>query len=431
MREKCKWVPEPCLDRIEAIASTVEPASVATAVQQLAERNRMIHERACFNLNPAANVMNPRAEALLAVGLGSRLSLGYHGDKYEMGLEAAEEIEVIASEMAMRVFEARFAEIRVFSGAMANLYAFMALTKPGDTIIVPPASVGGHVTHHVPGAAGLYHLNIVEAPADAAGYTVDLAGLASLAREVQPSLITLGGSLNLYPHPVAEVAEIAHSVRAPLLVDAAHQCGLFAGGLWPNPLAQGADVMTMSTYKSLGGPAGGLLVTNRADIAERVDAIAFPGLTANFDVGRVAALAVCLADWVACGRSYAEAMVDTAVALREGLRAHGLPVFGTGGTSHQFALEAASWDGGHAMAKHLRRAGLLTSAIGLPVAAIPGAANGLRLGTPEITRWGVGVPECATLAGFIAEALNRDDPEALAPAVADFRSQFTEVHYVS
>ena len=105
--------------------------------------------------------MNPRAAALLASGLGSRPSLGYPGDKYEMGLE---EIKEIAAELCREVFNSTYAEIRVSSGATANLYGFMATYKAGDTIVVPPAFVGGHVTHQISGCAGLYELHILEAP---------------------------------------------------------------------------------------------------------------------------------------------------------------------------------------------------------------------------------------------------------------------------
>ena len=128
------------------------------------ESNRKIHEHEAINLNPATNVMNPLAEEVLAAGLGSRPSLGYPGEKYEMGLEAIEKIEVMAAQLACEVFNARYAEIRVASGAMANLYAFMATCQPGDSIIVPPASIGGHVTHNTDGAAGLYGLDIHPAP---------------------------------------------------------------------------------------------------------------------------------------------------------------------------------------------------------------------------------------------------------------------------
>src|SRR6056297_3761252 len=181
---KRDWVPEGCEARVQEIAGqTAKTGSNALRdrIEALAKENLHIHERECFNLNPATNVMNPRAEALLSAGLGSRPSLGYPGDKYEMGLEAIEEIEVIAAELAAEIFGARHAEIRVPSGAIANLYAFMATCRPGDTIIAPPASIGGHVTHHAPGCAGLYGLRILEAPVNRDGYTVDVAALGALA----------------------------------------------------------------------------------------------------------------------------------------------------------------------------------------------------------------------------------------------------------
>jgi glycine hydroxymethyltransferase len=429
------WVPAPSEDLVQTIAGPIADQDAATLiarVEALAEKNREIHERDCFNLNPAANVMNPRAEALLSSRLGSRPSLGYPGDKYEMGLEAIEEIEVIAAELAAEVFDARFAEIRVASGAMANLYAFMATCKPGDTIIAPPASIGGHVTHHAPGCAGLYGLRILPAPVAEDGYTVDTAALEFLARSERPRLITIGGSLNLDEHPVAELRAIADEVGATLLFDAAHQCGIIAGRAWKNPLTEGAHVMTMSTYKSLGGPAGGLIVTNDAGLAERLDAIAFPGMTANFDAAKSAALAVTMLDWRDFGRAYAAEMVAMARALAEAMIAEGLPVYRPERLthSHQFALEAAPFGGGQAASKHLRRAGFLASGIGLPLPEVPGDANGIRLGTPELVRWGMTQADAPRLARLIATALRSDTPETLAPEVAAWRANFDRVHFV-
>ena len=251
------WVPANCEERVQSIAamtSTAQCEDIAARMEELVRLNLEIHDNECFNLNPATNVMNPAAEAMLARGLGSRPSLGYPGDKYEMGLEAIEEIEVIAAELAAETFEATHAEIRCASGAMANLYGFMALARPGDAIIAPPGTIGGHVTHHAAGCAGLYGLVTHAAPVDADGYTIDLAGLASLARRVRPRIITVGGSLDLFPHPVREIRAVADEVGAAVLFDAAHQCGMIAGRTWPNPLAMGAHLMTMSTYKSLGRP---------------------------------------------------------------------------------------------------------------------------------------------------------------------------------
>ena len=378
--------------------------------------------------------MNPRAEAVLARGLGSRPSLGYPGDKYEMGLEAVEEIEVIAAELVCEIFNASHAEIRVGSGALANLYGFMALTRPGDAIIAPPAAIGGHVTHHAGGCAGLYGLTTHPAPVDADGYSVDLAALRDLALRVRPKLITIGGSLNLFPHPVAGVRAIADEVGAHVLFDAAHQCGIIAGGIWANPLDQGAHLMTMSTYKSLGGPAGGLIVTRDARVAERLETIAFPGMTANFDAAKSAALALTLLDWRDHGRAYAQAMVDLAQALARDLAALGLPVYAAdkGATqSHQFAIAAAGFGGGQAAAKTLRRAGFLTCGIGLPLPEVAGDMNGLRIGTPELVRRGVTPADAPALAELIAEGLRSNAPETVAPRTAALRARFQGMHYVT
>ncbi|MFB9149224.1 serine hydroxymethyltransferase [Roseovarius ramblicola] len=431
------WVPGPCEDLVQTIATRTAaevPNTIAARIDALAQENSRIHDAECFNLNPATNVMNPRAEALLASGLGSRPSLGYPGDKYETGLEAIEEIEVIAATLAAQVFGARYAEIRTPSGAIANLMGFMATCQPGDTIIAPPAAIGGHVTHHADGCAGLYGLRIVEAPVAADGYTVDVDALRALAHDTRPRLITLGASLNLSEHPVAETRAIADEVGAYLLFDAAHQCGIIAGGAWRNPLAEGAHLMTMSTYKSLGGPAGGLIVTNDAEIAQRLDAIAFPGLTANFDAAKSAALAITLCDWQEHGRAYAAQMIATAQALAEALEAEGLPVFKTGGVatrSHQFALEAAAFGGGQAAARHLRQAGFLACGIGLPAAPVAGDMNGLRIGTPEIVRRGVTPDHATVMARLIARALNSPEPAGLRPETTGWRQQFDGLHYVT
>lgn len=417
---------------------------VADRIGALIDRNREIHDRECINLNPASNVMNPRAEAALSAGLTTRASLGHAGAKYEMGLEAVEEIEVIAAELATRLFGCRYVELRVGSGALANLYAFMATCRPGDAIIVPPASIGGHVTHRSDGAAGLYGLDIHECPIDESRFTVDVDALARLAERVRPKLITIGTSLNLLPHPVEQIRAVADQVGASVLFDAAHACGMIAGGVWPNPLDQGADLMTMSTYKSLGGPAGGLLLTNRTDLAERVDAIAYPGLTANFDVGKTAALAITLLDWHEYGAAYATEMARCAAKLAEELRRLDVPVYavrayntaggntagdntaGVHTTSHQLAIDATTWGGGHHAALRLRDANLLTCAIGLPTI---GTMGGVRLGTPEAVRIGMTTADMPELAGLVARALTAD-PSSVAADVSAMRKRFTQLRFV-
>lgn len=430
------WLPDAVRDRVAASAAplgSLDALGVQALLADLVAENGRIHDETCLNLNPATNRMNPRAEAMLSAGLGSRASLGYPGEKYETGLEAIEQIEVLAAELAARVFHASFAEVRVGSGALANLYAFLACCEPGDTIVAPPPSIAGHVTHHGAGAAGLYRLRTVPAPIDPGAYTVDLTALAALAREVRPRMITVGGSLNLTHHPVAAIREIADEVGAVVLFDAAHLGGVIAGGAWPNPLDEGAHLMSMSTYKSLGGPPGGLLLGTDPGLAERIEAIAYPGLTANFDAGKTAALAQTMLDWLVAGPAYARAMVDTAAALADHLVAAGVPVHRRDTVptqSHQLAVEAAAYGGGQTAAARLRRANLLACGIGLPIAPVEGDLNGLRIGTPEVARLGMTVDDMPTLAGFIERALT-GEPEDVADAVTAWRARFRDIHFTT
>lgn len=431
------WVPAASEDYILQVAGEIaglDRGATETRLADLVAENRAIHERDCVNLNPATNVMNPRAEAVLGQGLGARPSLGYPGDKYEMGLEAIEQIEVMTAELAAEVFGAKYAEIRVPSGAIANLYVFMAAAKPGECIIAPPPAIGGHVTHHGAGAAGLYGIVSHPAPIDAQNYTVDVGRLREDALRLRPKLISIGGSLNLFPHPIRAIRAVADEIGAIVLFDAAHLSGMVAGHAWQQPLEEGAHVMTMSTYKSLGGPPSGLIVSNDAEIAKKLDAIAYPGLTANFDASKSASLAITLLDWQEFGRDYAAMMAATAKALAQALAERQVPVFARERgmtTSHQFAIEAAAYGGGQAAAKRLRAANILSCGIGLPLAEVPGDVNGLRLGTPEIVRFGMKPEHMPALAGFIADGLSGAHPaEAVAADVTAFRRRFGRLHYM-
>ena len=430
------WATSASQELITRIASQVDTkagADVQKWIEELAQENHRLHDIEGINLNPATNILNPRAEKLLASGMGSRASLGHPGDKYETGLGAIEQIEIITQELACEVFGSTYAEFRVPSGAIANLYAFMATTEPHDTIIAPPPSIGGHVTHHKGGSAGLYRLNTISAPVDQTGYTIDIDALRKLAHEVKPKLITVGGSLNLFHHPIAQVRAIADEVGAKVLFDAAHLCGMIAGKVWPQPLVEGAHLMTFSTYKSLGGPAGGLIVTNDDEIAQKLDAIAYPGLTANFDAAKTAALGITLQDWKSVGRDYAQMMVKTSQALAQHLQNLGVNIYANDKgftTSHQFAILAAPYGGGQTAARRMGEAGLLACGIGLPVEQVEGDLNGLRIGTPEIVRIGMKVEHMQDLAEFIARSLDTSaEPKSIQREITEWRKQFSGVHY--
>ena len=392
----------------------------------------------CLNLNAATNVMNPHACQLLASGIGSRPSLGLPGDKYETGLASGEEIEVLASELARRVFRCAHAETRMLSGAMANLAVYMATTRPGDVIFSLPPAAGGHATHQPFAAPGLYGLDVRPIPLltdEAMGaWRVDLVALTKAVEETRPALVVLGGSLALAPYPIREVAEIAHAVGARLLFDAAHLSLLVAGEAFQQPLSEGADVISGSTYKALGGPPGGLILTNDADLAGRLDTIAYPGLTANNDLGRVAALAVTLNDLLVYGHDYAARCVETAQALAGALAAEGFALAGQSPhytVTHHVALGARRWQGGTRAARLLEPANILATGIGLPLPDVAGDQNGLRFGVQELVRWGMGSADMPGVARLIARVLLRGEAaETLRAEVIALRGRFQRLRYV-
>ncbi|MBM3535747.1 MAG: aminotransferase class I/II-fold pyridoxal phosphate-dependent enzyme [Alphaproteobacteria bacterium] len=432
------WLPAECRQVIEDAEKTLlsdDLDRIDTALHALVEAHELHMDIESIGLNAGTNVINPRAAALLGRSLGNRPSLGYPGDKYEMGMEHAERIEIVTEALVRRLFNAPFAEIRVGSGALANLYAFMATCRPGDRIMAFPPEMGGHVTHHRAGAAGLYGLEIHPVPYDAARMTIDLDRLRRETIRLRPKVITVAGSLCLFPYDVGAVRAIADEVGAWVLYDAAHMAGLIAGGRFQAPLAEGAHLMTCSTYKAFGGPPSGLVMTTEAELAERIDKIAYPGLTANFDLGKTAALAFSVLDLLAHGVAYADICIANARALGEAMAAEGLPVHtiaGRGQTeSHHLALHAAAFGGGQTASKRLAKANLLLCGIGLPIAEVAGDLNGIRIGTQEITRWGMEPKDMRQVARLLARVLKGNEaPGQVRPDVIRFRRDFQTLRFV-
>lgn len=432
------WVPKTLEDAIEQDAARYNRLTsdgIEEEVERLLAQHEQFMDHECLSLYAGTNIMNPRAARLLSSSVGSRPSLGYPGDKYEMGMQYAEQIEIIAAELLKKIFRCDYVEFRVGSGSLANLYAFMACTRPGDRIMALPVGAAGHVTHHDEGAAGLYGLEVHKIPYNGAQMTIDLPALAEQAQQIKPRLIIIGASMCLFPFQVAAVREIADSVGAYLMYDAAHMLGLIAGGEFQQPLAEGAHLMSASTYKSFGGPASGIVVTNDAELAQRLDMIAHPGLTANFDLSKTAALTVAALDIHDFGPSYAKMCIANAKALAQALHEGGCDVYHVperGFTaSHHIALPANQFGGGHKASRLLERANILVSGIGLPLPEITGEFNAMRIGTQEITRWGHTPDTMPAIATLICRILvDNEPPEQVKGDVIALRKGYQGLHFV-
>jgi glycine hydroxymethyltransferase len=391
-------------DPAEALRRAVEAAGLHT---------RRIEEEALL-LYAGCNVPAPRFEFAV---LSAQPSMGYPGDKYQPGLEPLDVIEVTTARLVAETMGARFAEVRPTSATLANLAVYTALAKPGDTIGVLPAWAGGHLSHHVVGAAGVRGLRVAELPYDARELDVDLERLPAFLERERPVLVVVGASLMLRPHRVEAIAAQVHDRGARLLYDASHVAGLIAEGRFQAPLREGADAMTFSTYKSFGGPAGGVIVADDEKLMERVAAAVYPGLTANYDISRLLPLAAAALEH---RRSdYADRCIDNARGLADALANEGLPVLGAehGSTSsHHVAVDAREFGGGNAAARRLAEINILLSEIGSPAARDP--AGAIRIGTQSVTSQGFVAADMPAIASVLARGLRAPGQELRAEVAA-------------
>jgi glycine hydroxymethyltransferase len=430
------WLSEDLREHYDALVSAVDvdPDGVPDVVRAVLDDYEREVDLGSIVLYAGTNVLSPTARRLLATSIGGRPSMGPPGEKYQTGWTAhTERLEVLAAELARRIFGAAFAEVRLQSGSLANLAVYAALTELGDPILALPERAEGHASHREVGMAGIHGLQVEEIPFDDRTLNVDVDGLRRTALAIRPRLIVLGASLMLFPPPMAEVAAIAEDCGATLLYDAAHVSGLIAGGRFQRPLDEGAQVMTCSTYKSFGGPPGGLVLTNDPTIAEALDRAAYPQMTANYDAARLAALAVAEAEVLTHWDRYAEACLANAARLAAALSDHGFDVVGKdlGFTrSHHVAVDARRLGGGRTAAFRLEPARILLSEIALPWDRPGEPAGGLRMGTQEVTRWGLGPEEMDRIAAWLRRVLlEGEDPERVGPEVWDVRRSFDRVGY--
>jgi glycine hydroxymethyltransferase len=403
------------------------PADGEEALRQAAEaaaaHARRVEEEALL-LYAGGNVPSPAAAALHLPLLGGQPSMGYPGDKYQAGLEGLDVVEVTVAATVAEVMGARFAEVRPPSATIANLAVYSALCAPGETIAVLPAWAGGHLSHHEVGAAGIRGLRVVELPYDMGELDVDLERLPAFLERERPALVVVGASLMLRPHRLAAIAAAVGAAGATLLYDASHVAGLVAEGRFQAPLRDGADLVTFSTYKSFGGPAGGAIVADDEALMARVAAAVYPGLTANYDLARLLPLGAAALGHRRSAGEYADRCIANARTLAEALAREGLDVLGAAHgftSSHHVAVDVRALGGGTPSARRLAASNLLLSGIGCPA---PGQDpdGAIRIGTQTVTRQGLAEREMPAVAAALADALlERREPTEIRADVAAIR----------
>jgi len=368
--------------------------------------------------------------------LTNKYAEGYSGRRYYGGCQFVDVAEDLAIARATELFGCRFANVQPHSGSQANQGVFQALLKPGDTILGMSLASGGHLTHGAPPNQSGKWFNAVQYGVRRQDNLIDYDQVRELAREHRPKLIIAGGSAIPRTIDFATMREVADSVGAYLLVDMAHFAGLVAAGAHPSPFPH-AHVATTTTHKTLRGPRGGMVLTNDAEIAKKVNSAIFPGIQGGPLMHVIAAKAVAFGEALRPEfRQYMRRVHLNADALAAGLIDGGLNIV-TGGTDTHVMLVDLRSKGvtGDITDKALGRARITVNKNGIPFdPEKPTVTSGIRLGTPAGTTRGFDEKEFREIAGMIVDVIDgvaahgvEGDPAAEADVrarVADLCARF-------
>ncbi|PXY34274.1 serine hydroxymethyltransferase [Prauserella sp. PE36] len=356
--------------------------------------------------------------------LTNKYSEGYAGKRYYEGQQLIDPVELLAIERAKAVFGVEHANVQPYSGSPANLAAYLAFAKPGDTVLGMALPDGGHLTHGWSVSATGKWFNAVRYGVRKETGRVDLDQVRDLAREHRPKLIFAGGTAIPRTIDFPAFAEIAREVDAVLVADIAHIAGLVAGGAHPSPVGH-AQVITTTTHKTLRGPRGAMILSD-AEHAKAVDKAVFPGLQGGPHNHTTAAIAVALGEAAKPGfRDYAHAIVANASALAEALIERGYDLVSGGTDNHLLLVDLTNKQiGGKPAARALDEAGIELNYNTVPFdPRKPFDPSGIRLGTAAITTRGL-KPEHQPL---IAEWIDRTITAAVAEDTAALQKISAEV----
>ena len=383
------------------------------------------------------NILSPLVARAVSSDLHGRYAEGLPGKRYYQGCDDFDTIESLGIESAKRVFNSKFVNIQSISGTVSNIAALKALSKPGQSITAVSTADGGHISHANMGAVGVRGLDLHTYPWDVERMEPDIDAAAKLIREIKPSVALFGQSVFLFPTPLEELSDAAHEVGASVMYDAAHVLGLVAGGVFQDPLREGADVVTGSSHKTFPGPQGGFLISDSDDpkMHRRLNNAVFPGTCSSYHLHHVAGKAVALAEFEAFGKDYARDIVRNARALAESLAERGFDVLAEerGYTaSHQVLTRHGHKDSGAGRdaAQMLEKAGIITNMNMLPGDTKALSPSGLRLGVPELTRVGMGADQMDQVAHFFQRALiDGHDLNSVKADVELFKDDYKTVQY--
>ncbi len=389
-------------------------------------RREIERQNTTLQLIASENFTSPAVMAATGSVLTNKYSEGYPGKRYYGGNQVIDQAEDLARDRACALFGADHDNVQPHSGANANMAAYLAVIKPGDTVLGMRLDQGGHLTHGSPANASGQLYNFVSYGVTPSDERLDYGQIAELAREHRPKLIVAGATAYpriIEPEPFRRIAD---EVGALFLFDAAHIAGLVAGGAHPNPVPF-ADIVTFTTHKTLRGPRGGAILC-KAELAAAIDKAVFPGLQGGPLEHVIAAKAVAFREASTPEfADYARRIVVNASALAEGLAQEGLRLVSGGTDNHLLLVDLRPLDAkltGKVAQEALDRAGITCNKNTIPDdPRSPFVTSGLRLGSAAVTTSGMGPAEMGEIASLIGRVLRTVSEQGADADVSDVHDE--------
>lgn len=368
-------------------------------------KEEFARERRNIELIASENIVSEAVMLTMGTCLTNKYAEGYPGHRYYGGCYAVDVTEEIARKRACELFSCNHANVQPHSGANANLAAFFALVKPGDTVMGMNLAHGGHLSHGSPVNISGKYFNIVPYGLDEETEQIDYDALMKTALECKPKMIVAGASA--YPRSIdfKKFREAADAVGAYLMVDMAHIAGLVAAGVHPSPIPY-ADVVTTTTHKTLRGPRGGMILCNDDDIYKKINSAVFPGTQGGPLEHIIAAKAVCFGEALKPEfKQYQEQVVKNAAALAEGLIKEGFRLVSGGTDNHLCLVDVRNFHiTGKEFEHRLDEVQITVNKNSIPNdPEKPFVTSGIRVGTPASTSRGFKEPEMAKIAHWMGE----------------------------
>jgi glycine hydroxymethyltransferase len=424
---------------------------IVTELIEASKKHEQYRDKECINMIASEGIKSPAVCQMLDMShdLATRYAegendmLGHVKKRYYQGQKYMSQIEDLACDAVKSLFRTTWADVRLISGTHANTATFkgLSLASRNNKMVVTPLSCGAHISHDYTGLAGsILGIDNINHVYDINEFNIDAEKSAYVIRAAKPGIVTFGGSLFLFPHPIKELKAVCDEVGAYVAYDAAHVLGLIAGGQFQDPLREGADFITASTHKTFPGPQGGVIMGSpdtpaKEKAVRKIQHAVFPLTASSTHLGRLPALGIACLEMKLFGQQLATQIVKNAQTAGQHLYENGVKVLAEhkGFTkSHQLALDVRGFGGGNKIAQDLEDANIILNKNLLPYDDQAGKENpsGLRVGFQDVTRHGMMEGDIKHLCDLILDIVKgKRTPAQVQVDVLALKKEFGTVKY--